>query len=202
MREVEPIPAEEKGRKFSKYLVTINSNVRARTDEHRLRIAEELKETLRYTMGNELPWRDVTGYPQPQKFSKPRINSLPLPDPNKLLHVDISVSVEVGHRQRRTHIHAVVTLRHKTKVRLFKETLQEQYKEDLHALFGGPVTQAGIKNPYIHLRFIPAHEYYMDYIAKHVGSMDSGGMVKLEEKIRNLRLNAEQITQNPNAVPL
>lgn len=200
--ETEPIPAREEGRRFTKYLITVNSNIRANGPGHHERISAELLGALRTVLNagarsNRHVFRDVrawiTEHPgQGGRLSVPEIQALPNPASGDIFGVEAHYTKEIGGHQRRTHIHAVVTVRHRTKLRLFKEVLQSAMNEVLFTQHGGPPTEAGIKNPYYHVKFIPSAEYYMDYIRKMAGQLGGRALDDLTSRIQRLQVSEQQ----------
>lgn len=130
----------------STFLVTINTNVAAKTT------------SLRHTIGAQLDTA-IEGTFAPDNIGS--VVKMLVPGvswgPSVIDDVDIQYSLEEGNIQHRVHAHAIVTIRHHTKVQLNGGAISKA----INARMDGLTT-----NPHVNIRFVPRGQAAFDYIGK------------------------------------
>jgi hypothetical protein len=147
--EAKPIQRERHKYYYSKFLVTLNSNIRPTDDSHEME--------LRHIMRNLI---DDNFY-GPNIFKNIRIldNSQKEIDKKTLLkYVNITFSTEVGKHVKggRLHAHIIVDTKHMTKIHIKANRLRDELE-----------TYFGIKG-HVDIKYFPSAEILQDYIAKDI----------------------------------
>ena len=151
---------------YSKYFVTISTNVRPLDAQDAVTLSEQLSDGIDNMMQTNT--MDILRFPDP---------NFP-PDASKIVDVKYQGMTEVGSSKRggRVHWHGIIEVTHKSKLRIFKEDI----KSTLKAVMGIPNRR--IKNLYVSTSWIKSHKPIQNYVAKTVVAADNAAKLKEQKQ--------------------
>lgn len=135
---------------YSKFLVSLNSNIKPKSLEHQI----FLERSMRNLIDNNFQGRKIL----------PNIKILDNEDADidekehLLEKIDVTFSLEIGKKARggRLHAHVIVDIRHRTKIHIDAARLRDQL-----------LMYFGIRG-HVDIKYFPSAEILQDYISKDI----------------------------------
>lgn len=124
----------------SNFLVTINTNVKPMSPEHEEELSQDLFNAFESALDMEV-FEDFITFRRANE-GMDRVEQIEIPD----------WATEVGEDPQgsRVHLHALIKIRHRTKIHLNREAIKSYILEQLKS--------KGVKNIYVNIQFLPDNE--------------------------------------------
>ena len=148
-QEAKPMKSERGRYYYSKFLVTLNSNIRPTTDEEEMYLRKIMRRMIDNNFEGDKIFKNI-------RILEPAKKDIP--KDQLLVYINVTFSTEVGKDVKggRLHAHVIVDTKHTTKIHIKADRL----RDELETYFG--------RRGHVDIKYFPSAEILEAYISKDI----------------------------------